>query len=286
MGSPQQQAATAIANLLGRVGRFAVVVGIGGGIAQSSLYTVDGGERAVIYDRIRGVLDEPVGEGTHFRVPWLQSPNVMDIRTRPRTISSVTGTKDLQMVNISLRVLSKPDSGVLSQIYRSLGLDWDERVLPSIGNEVLKAVVAQYNAEQLLTQRDRVSRAVRENLMTRAKEFNILVDDIAITHLSFGTEFTKAVESKQVAQQDAERARFVVLKADQERIAAVIRAEGESESARLISEATKSAGPGLIELRRIEAAKDIASTLSKSGNIMYLPGGGSNMLLGLNPGGR
>jgi hypothetical protein len=54
---------------------------------------VDGGERAVMYDRIRGVLDESVGEGTHFRVPWLQQPNVMDVRTRPRTISSVTGTK-------------------------------------------------------------------------------------------------------------------------------------------------------------------------------------------------
>jgi hypothetical protein len=75
---------------------------------------------------------------------------------------------DLQMVNISLRVLSKPDSGVLSQIYRSLGLDWDERVLPSIGNEVLKAVVAQYNAEQLLTQRDRVSRAVSSLLFGAA----------------------------------------------------------------------------------------------------------------------
>ncbi len=46
-----------------------------------------------MYDRIRGVLDQPVGEGTHFRVPWLQTPNIMDIRTRPRTISSVTGTK-------------------------------------------------------------------------------------------------------------------------------------------------------------------------------------------------
>ena len=46
-----------------------------------------------MYDRLRGVLDESVGEGTHFRVPWLQQPNVMDVRTRPRTISSVTGTK-------------------------------------------------------------------------------------------------------------------------------------------------------------------------------------------------
>ena len=64
----------------------------------------------------------------------------------------------------------------------------------------------------------------------------------------------------------------------------MIRAEGESEAARLISEATRTAGPGLIELRRIEAAKDIASTMAKSGNIMYLPSGGSNMLLGLNPG--
>jgi hypothetical protein len=64
------------------------------------------------------------------------------------------------MVNISLRVLSKPDASMLSHIFKSLGLDWDERVLPSIGNEILKAVVAQYNAEQLLTQRDKVSKAV------------------------------------------------------------------------------------------------------------------------------
>ena len=71
----------------------------------------------------------------------------------------------------------------------------------------------------------------------------------------------------------------------QERIAAIIRAEGESEAAKLISEATKAAGPGIIELRRIEAAKDIASTMSKSGNVVYLPSGG-NMLLGLNSGGR
>ena len=69
----------------------------------------------------------------------------------------------------------------------------------------------------------------------------------------------------------------------QERKAAVIRAEGESESAKLISDATKQAGNGLIELRRIEAARDIAGTLAKSRNIVYLPNNGPNMLLGINP---
>jgi prohibitin 1 len=68
----------------------------------------------------------------------------------------------------------------------------------------------------------------------------------------------------------------------QERNAAIIRAEGESEAAKLISDATKQAGAGLVELRRIEAAKDIAETMSKSQNVVYLPSGG-NMLLGINP---
>ncbi|MEW5300615.1 MAG: hypothetical protein WDW36_003533 [Sanguina aurantia] len=93
-----------------------------------------------------------------------------------------------------------------------------------------------------------------------------------------GLCFTRAVEMKQVAEQDAERAKFVVMKAEQERNAAVIRAEGESESAKLISEATKTYGAGMLELRRIEAAKDIAEVLSKSRNVIYMPNTG-NMLM-------
>ena len=79
---------------------------------------VDGGEAAIIYDRFRGVLEKPTGEGTHFMIPWVQTPNVMDIRIRPRNISSVTGTKDLQMVNITLRILSKPDIEMLPTIFK------------------------------------------------------------------------------------------------------------------------------------------------------------------------
>lgn len=58
------------------------------------------------------------------------------------------------MVTITLRVLSRPDTNHLSKIYQSLGLDYDERVLPSIGNEVLKSIVAQFDAAELITQRE------------------------------------------------------------------------------------------------------------------------------------
>ncbi|KAJ7550812.1 hypothetical protein O6H91_07G119500 [Diphasiastrum complanatum] len=271
-----------VAALLNNVAKVAIGLGLGGTLLNASLFTVDGGEQAVIFDRFRGVLDETVGEGTHFLIPGLQKPYIFDIRTRARAISSVTGTKDLQMVNLTLRVLSKPDVQQLPHIFKTLGVDYDERVLPSIGNEVLKAVVAQFNADQLLTERPHVSALVRDALLRRAKDFNLLLDDVAITHLSYGAEFSRAVEQKQVAQQEAERSKFVVAKAEQERRAAIIRAEGESEAAKLISDATAAAGFGLIELRRIEASREIAATLGKNRNVAYLPSG-NNMLFGINP---
>jgi prohibitin 1 len=186
-------------------------------------------------------------------------------------------------VNLTLRVLHRPEVARLPEIHTNLGPEYEERVLPSIGNEVLKATVAQFNADQLLTMRDEVSKRVSFALRKRAEDFGIVLEDVALTHLSFGVEYSRAIEAKQVSQQDAERSKFVVLRSEQEREAAVIRAEGESESARLISQATKSAGPALVELRRIEAAREVAQTLSRSRNVMYLPGGNSNMLLGVNP---
>ncbi|KAI3883037.1 hypothetical protein MKX03_003462 [Papaver bracteatum] len=270
-------------NFLTGLDKATFSLGLGATTVNSSLYTVDGGQKDVLFDRFRGVLDETVGEGNHFLIPWLQTPYIFDIHTKPHTFSSVSGTKYLQMVNLTLHLLSRPEVPSLPSIFKTLGTEYDEKVLPSLGNEVLKAVVAEFDADQLLTERPHVSALVRESLIKRAKDFNIILDDVAITHLSYGAEFSKDIEQKQVAQQEAERSKFVVMKADQERRAAIIRDEGESDSTKLISDATDAAGMGLIELRRIESSRDIASTLSRSPNVSYLPGG-NNIPLGLNPG--
>ena len=114
--------------------------------------------------------------------------------------------------------------------------------------------------------------------MERASQFGVLLDDISLTHLTFGREFTLAVEMKQVAQQDAERSRYLVEKAEMNREAAVIQAQGDSEGAELLAKAFKISGEGLIELRKLEAAEEIAYQMSQSRNVTYLPSGQQTLL--------
>jgi len=98
--------------------KAAIPAMLGAMVVQSSIYDVRGGSRAVIFDRLQGVKEQVVNEGTHFLVPWLQRSIIFDVRTKPRNIATTTGSKDLQMVSLTLRVLHRPEVKALPKIYQ------------------------------------------------------------------------------------------------------------------------------------------------------------------------
>lgn len=157
-----------------------------------------------------------------MRIPFIQKPIIYETRTRFIEESTETNNRDLQRVNFTIRVLYKPDPEQLVQITRELGSNYSEKIMAQIIREVSKTVIAQYDAQSLLSQREQVSANVKAALKERLSTFHILIDDVTITKTSFSREYEKAIEEKQIAQQTAERMKYIVQKAKQIKQATII----------------------------------------------------------------
>lgn len=246
---------------------------LGGVMMSFCTFVVDGGEKALMFDAVTGsgVSQKVLGEGIHFRIPKIYEPIIFSVRMNPHVIEAKTPARDLQLVNISVRILERPDEQFLTKLYIDQRQNYAERVLPSITHEIIKAVVARYNPDQLITQREKVSNEIKQGLVSKAKEFNVILDDVAIIHIEFSKEFRDAIEAKQVSQQMAERAKFIVQKSEEERKLTIIKAEAESESAALFNMAIEKYGRAFLELKRLEAAREIVDNLRHSKNVVYIP---------------
>jgi len=123
---------------------------------------------------------------------------------------------DLQTVTLDLRVLYKPDDKKLAELYRDVGpnenengmLGYDNMVLPSIVKEVLKGTVASFDADKLVTEREAVSKMIREQLEARGDLYGVQIEDVAITDLNFSPVYARAVERKQISSRARSEHRF------------------------------------------------------------------------------
>jgi regulator of protease activity HflC (stomatin/prohibitin superfamily) len=219
-------------------------------LISSFIVIVRAGERGVLM-KFGAVQDRVLGEGIHFIVPIVETVEKLSVRVQSQEISAEASSKDLQDVyaDVALNWHVLPQEANL--IYQQIGNQQSviDRIINPAIEEVLKAVMAKYTAEEIITKRGEVKTGVDQALTERLQPYHIAVDDLSLVHIHFTQRFSDAVEAKQVAEQEVKRAEFVALKAIKEAEAKANLARGEAEAQRLLQQTLT---PELLQRQAIE----------------------------------
>lgn len=216
--------------------------------AMSSYFTVSAGNVAV---KLRfGKLVGAYGEGIHFKIPMIDSVEKFSVRIKKDSFDTEAFSKDLQTVGLTLAVNHRILANTVESIYRNLGPEYTNTILKPMVEEWTKAVIAKYSADSLIANRVEVARELNEILKEKMAEKEVIVSDIAITNFEFSKQFLRAVEEKQIAEQEAKRATNLVEKVKKEAEQKILQAEAEAKSLRLQREVVSD---NLIKLRQVEA---------------------------------
>lgn len=235
-----------------------IVLGVVLVVGINSYTVVDAGTRGVLktFGEVTGVYDE----GLHFRMPFITSVVHVDVKTQRLQADSAAASRDLQNVTTQVVLNYRPNPEEVGELIRSIGTGYEDVVINPAVQESVKAATAQFTAEQLITQRPEVSNTIRDVLVERLTQSGIVVEALSITEFNFSEEFSRAIEAKQVAEQDALRAerelqraqieaRQQVAQAEAAAEARLARAQAEAEALRLQREVIS---PELLQLRYIE----------------------------------
>jgi regulator of protease activity HflC (stomatin/prohibitin superfamily) len=214
----------------------------------SSVTTVAAGYRGVLL-QLGAVKPTILSEGLHFKIPFLQTVQPIEVRVQKEESNQTAASKDLQIVTTKVAVNYSVDPEAVNKLYQDIGLDYRSRIVDPAVAESLKAVTAQYTAEELISKRPEVSAQVKEILAKKLTKYYMKLEDINIKEFAFSDEFNKAIEAKQTAEQNALKAQRDLDRIKIEAQQQITQASAEAESLRLKKQEVT---PELIQLKQIE----------------------------------
>lgn len=198
-------------------------------VAANAFTIVDAGHTGVVVTL--GKVNEGVlQEGMHLKVPFVQKVVKIDNRIVKLEVDTEAFSKDLQTVQTTLAINYRVDTAKSYSIYKNIGANYEEVLVAPAVNEVLKAITAQYTAEESVTNRSLISDGLIKGLNEKLNNIGLYITDVNIINFDFSEAFITAIEEKQVAQQQ-------LLKAETEKQTAITNAEAEAETTRIKAEA-------------------------------------------------
>ena len=195
---------------------------------------VDAGERGVVM-RFGKVQDTVLDEGLHPIIPVVNTVKKLTVRVQKNDVNAEASSRDLQDIKMDVAINWHIEPTAVNKVFQRVG-DEQQIVLRIINpavSEVVKAATAKKNAEEIITKRTELKQEIDSQLKDRLGSYGIGVDDVSLVNISFSAEFAKAIEAKQIAEQEAKRAEFEALKAEKQAQADVNRAKGQAEAQRL-----------------------------------------------------
>ena len=217
-------------------------------MALSAFFIVPPGEVA-IKTRLGSIVDS-YSEGLHFKLPFVESVTRFSIQIQRANIKTQAFSKDLQTMNVHLVVNHRIQKETAVSIFRNLGPNYVENIVDPAVQEVFKAIAARYSAERVISERNELVMEINKEVKERLTQKEIIVTDISVVDLDFTEQFLKAVEDKQVADQQAQMAGKLVEKAKRDAEQQIAKSRGEAEALRMQREQVT---PQLIELRKVDA---------------------------------
>ena len=269
-----------------RISSIVGIVMIIASIIFGSLTTIPAGHRGVVI-RFSAVTGTILDEGLQVKLPFIESVVKMSVQTQKYETDSSAVTNDLQDVSTTIALNWRLDPGMADEVYKTLGLEFIDRIAAPAIQETIKQITAQYNAEDLILRRDEVKNAITDSLSTRLLERGIITEAVSITNFQFSETFTAAIESKVAAEQAVLEAKNklerVRVEAEQreaeargEANARIAKAEGEAQYIQIVTEAQVAANEAIAGSLTSEVLQYILlDRLGEDIKIMVIPSGQS-----------